>query len=150
MVTEVRLSLPNGLGKTVKVLAFSAQGRQKVSLLDAGADYAGGDEIVEQIREGWIDFDKTVATPDMMGSVGKIGKGSGSRGTSASYMVAHCPYKVCAVPALPEIPIQLWRNRRFLADSDRFSCIAIPGFGVIGTAHQAIVNLIDNLDGVSR
>jgi large subunit ribosomal protein L1 len=71
--------LPNGLGKTVKVLVF-AKGEKVKEALDAGADYAGGDEIVEQIREGWIDFDKTVATPDMMGSVGKIGKVLGPRG----------------------------------------------------------------------
>ena len=71
--------LPNGLGKTVKVLVF-AKGEKVKEALDAGADYAGGDEIVEQIREGWLEFDKTVATPDMMGSVGKIGKVLGPRG----------------------------------------------------------------------
>ena len=71
--------LPNGLGKTVRVLVF-AKGEKVKEALDAGADYAGADEIVEQIREGWLDFDKTVATPDMMGSVGKIGKVLGPRG----------------------------------------------------------------------
>jgi large subunit ribosomal protein L1 len=71
--------LPNGLGKTVRVLVF-AKGEKVKEALDAGADYAGGDEIVEQIREGWLEFDKTVATPDMMGSVGKIGKVLGPRG----------------------------------------------------------------------
>ena len=71
--------LPNGLGKTVRVLVF-AKGEKVKEALDAGADYAGGDEIIEQIREGWLEFDKTVATPDMMGSVGKIGKVLGPRG----------------------------------------------------------------------
>lgn len=71
--------LPNGLGKTVRVLAF-AKGEKEKEALDAGADYAGGEELVEKIREGWLDFDKTVATPDMMGSVGKIGKILGPRG----------------------------------------------------------------------
>lgn len=71
--------LPNGLGKTVRVLVF-AKGEKVREALDAGADYAGGDEIVDQIREGWLDFDKTVATPDMMGTVGKIGKVLGPRG----------------------------------------------------------------------
>src|SRR5271157_2097415 len=71
--------LPNGLGKTVRVLVF-AKGEKVKEALDAGADYAGGDEIVEQIREGWLEFDKTVATPDMMGAVGKIGKVLGPRG----------------------------------------------------------------------
>ncbi len=71
--------LPNGLGKTVRVLVF-AKGEKVKEALDAGADYAGGDELVDQIKEGWLEFDKTVATPDMMGSVGKIGKVLGPRG----------------------------------------------------------------------
>ncbi len=71
--------LPNGLGKTVRVLVF-AKGEKVKEALDAGADYAGGDELIEQIREGWLEFDKTVATPDMMGAVGKIGKVLGPRG----------------------------------------------------------------------
>ena len=71
--------LPNGLGKTVRVLAF-AKGEKVKEALDAGADHAGGDELIDKIKEGWLDFDKTVATPDMMGSVGKIGKVLGPRG----------------------------------------------------------------------
>jgi large subunit ribosomal protein L1 len=71
--------LPNGLGKTVKVLVF-AKGEKVKEALDAGADFAGGDELIEKIRDGWLEFDKTVATPDMMGSVGKIGKVLGPRG----------------------------------------------------------------------
>ena len=71
--------LPNGLGKTVRVLVF-AKGEKVKEALDAGADYAGGDELVEKIKEGWLEFDKTVATPDMMGTVGKIGKVLGPRG----------------------------------------------------------------------
>ncbi len=71
--------LPNGLGKTVRVLVF-AKGEKVKEALDAGADYAGGDELVDKIREGWLEFDKTVATPDMMGTVGKIGKVLGPRG----------------------------------------------------------------------
>jgi large subunit ribosomal protein L1 len=71
--------LPNGLGKTVRVMVF-AKGEKVKEALDSGADYAGGDEMIEKIREGWTDFDKAVATPDMMGSVGKIGKVLGPRG----------------------------------------------------------------------
>jgi large subunit ribosomal protein L1 len=71
--------LPNGLGKTVRVLVF-AKGEKVKEALDAGADHAGGDEIVDRIKEGWLEFDKTVATPDMMGTVGKIGKVLGPRG----------------------------------------------------------------------
>ena len=64
--------LPNGLGKTVRVLVF-AKGEKVKEALEAGADHAGGDEMIEKISEGWLEFDKAVATPDMMGSVGKIG-----------------------------------------------------------------------------
>jgi large subunit ribosomal protein L1 len=71
--------LPNGLGKEVRVLVF-AKGEKVKEALDAGADYAGGDELVDKIKEGWLEFDKTVATPDMMGTVGKIGKVLGPRG----------------------------------------------------------------------
>ena len=71
--------LPNGTGKLVRVLAF-AKGEKEKEALEAGADYAGADEIITKIQGGWLDFDKTVATPDMMGAVGKIGKILGPRG----------------------------------------------------------------------
>lgn len=71
--------LPNGLGKSVRVLAF-AKGEKEKEALDAGADFAGGDDIIEKIKGGWMDFDRVIATPDMMGSVGKIGKILGPRG----------------------------------------------------------------------
>jgi large subunit ribosomal protein L1 len=71
--------LPNGTGKEVKILVF-AKGEKEKEALDAGADFAGSDELVEKIKGGWFGFDKTVATPDMMGTVGKIGKLLGPRG----------------------------------------------------------------------
>ena len=71
--------LPNGTGKSVRVLAF-AKGEKEKEALEAGADHAGGDELITKIKGGWLEFDKTVATPDMMGSVGKIGKILGPRG----------------------------------------------------------------------
>lgn len=71
--------LPNGLGKDVKVLVF-AKGEKEKEAEEAGADYIGNDELVEKIKGGWLDFDKTVAAPDMMNVVGKIGKILGPRG----------------------------------------------------------------------
>ena len=71
--------LPNGLGKEVKVLVF-AKGEKEKEALDAGADFAGSDELVEKIKDGWFGFDKAVATPDIMGTVGKIGRMLGPRG----------------------------------------------------------------------
>lgn len=71
--------LPNGLGKEVKVLVF-AKGEKEKEALDAGADFVGNDDMVEKIKGGWFGFDKAVATPDVMGSVGKIGRLLGPRG----------------------------------------------------------------------
>jgi large subunit ribosomal protein L1 len=70
--------LPHGIGKEVRVLVF-AKGEKESEALAAGADYAGSDEMVKKIQEGWLDFDKTIATPDMMGEVGKIGRILGPR-----------------------------------------------------------------------
>ena len=71
--------LPNGTGKTTRVLVF-AKGEKEKEALEAGADFVGADEVVEKIKGGWMDFDKAVATPDLMGTVGKIGKILGPRG----------------------------------------------------------------------
>jgi large subunit ribosomal protein L1 len=71
--------LPHGLGKTKKVLAIAGAEKQK-DALEAGADFVGGEEIVDKIQGGWMDFDAVVATPDMMRAVGKLGKVLGPRG----------------------------------------------------------------------
>lgn len=72
------VSLPHGTGKVTRVLVF-AKGPKATEALEAGADFVGGDDLVEKIKEGWLEFDKTVATPDMMGVVGKIGRVLGPR-----------------------------------------------------------------------
>jgi large subunit ribosomal protein L1 len=71
--------LPNGLGKEVKVLVF-AKGEKETEAKEAGAEFVGNEDLVEKIKEGWFGFDKAIATPDMMGTVGKIGRLLGPRG----------------------------------------------------------------------
>ena len=71
--------LPKGTGKKFRVLVF-ARGEKEKEALEAGAEVVGGDDLVAKIQDGWTDFDRVVATPDMMGQVGKLGKVLGPRG----------------------------------------------------------------------
>jgi large subunit ribosomal protein L1 len=71
--------LPHGTGRTQRVLVF-AQGEKVREAEDAGADYVGGEELAKKIQEGWLDFDVAIAAPDMMGTVGRLGKVLGPRG----------------------------------------------------------------------
>lgn len=73
------ISLPHGLGKEVKVVVF-AKGPKELEAKNAGADFVGADDLVAKIQEGWLDFDKCIATPDMMATVSKVAKILGPRG----------------------------------------------------------------------
>ncbi|MDY0301132.1 MAG: 50S ribosomal protein L1 [Trichlorobacter sp.] len=85
--------LPNGLGKDVRVLVF-AKGEKEKEARDAGADYVGAEDLVAKIQEGWFEFDTAIATPDMMGVVGKIGKVLGPRGLMPNPKVGTVTFEV--------------------------------------------------------
>jgi large subunit ribosomal protein L1 len=85
--------LPNGLGKTIRVLVF-AKGEKALEAQEAGADYVGGDDLVEKIKGGWFEFDTAIATPDMMGTVGKIGKLLGPRSLMPNPKVGTVTFEV--------------------------------------------------------
>ncbi len=112
--------LPYGLGKKVRVLVF-AQGEAVKAAETAGADYAGGDELVKKIEDGWLEFDTAIATPEMMGKVGKLGKILGRKGLMPN------PKSGTVVPAedLPRV-IEDSRKGRVEFKLDRTAIIHVP------------------------
>lgn len=89
------LVLPHGTGKTVRVLVF-AKGEKQKEALENGADLAGADELVQKVQEGMLDFDRVIATPDMMGAVGKLGRVLGPRGLMPNPKVGTVTFDVAS------------------------------------------------------
>ena len=130
--------LPHGLGKKVRVLVF-AQGEAERIAQTAGADYVGGDELVKKIEGGWLEFDTAIATPDMMGKVGKLGKILGRRGLMPN------PKSGTVVPAtdLPRVVDDV-RKGRVEFKLDRTAIIHLP----LGKVSFEDDKLMDNLTAV--
>jgi large subunit ribosomal protein L1 len=130
--------LPHGLGKKIRVLVF-AQGEAAKSAESAGADFVGGDDLVQKIEGGWLDFDTAIATTDMMGRVGKLGKVLGKRGLMPN------PKSGTVVPAsdLSRV-IQDARKGRVEFKLDRTAIIHVP----IGKVSFEDNKLMDNLTAI--
>ncbi len=130
--------LPHGLGKKVTVLVF-AQGEAAKSAETAGADFVGADDLVQKIEGGWTEFDVAIATPDMMGRVGKLGRVLGRKGLMPN------PKAGTVVPAgdLPRV-IQDSRKGRVEFKLDRAAIIHVP----IGKVSFEEEKLVENLGAI--
>ena len=127
--------LPNGLGKRSRILVF-AQGEAALAAKEAGADYVGGDELVKKIEDGWLEFDVSIASQDMMGKVGKLGRILGRRG-----LMPNPKSGTVAAPAdLPRV-IGEARKGRVEFRLDRTSIIHVP----IGKVDFEEERLLENL-----
>jgi large subunit ribosomal protein L1 len=129
------ITLPHGTGKKLRILVF-AEGEAEKIAQEAGADYVGGDELLEKIKEGWLDFDVTIATPQMMGKVGRMGKILGPRGLMPSPKAG----TVVAPEDLPRI-IREFRLGRVEFKVDKTANLHVP----IGKASFPTEALLENL-----
>lgn len=128
------VSLPHGTGKTRRVLVF-AKGEKIKEAEDAGADYVGGEELVEKIQGGWFDFEVAVATPDMMSVVGKLGKILGPRGVMPNPKAGTVTFDI-------ERTVTELKAGRIEYRTDRFAIIHVP----IGKVSFEAEKLKENLD----
>jgi len=136
--------LPHGLGKKVRVLVF-AQGEAVRIAETAGADYVGGDELAKKIEDGWLEFDTVMATPDMMGKVGKLGKILGRKGLMPN------PKSGTVVPAadLPRV-IEDARKGRVEFRLDRTAIIHVPLGKVSFESDKLMANLTAVMEAVIK
>jgi len=136
--------LPQGLGKQVRVLVF-AQGEAERVALDAGADYVGSDDLIKRIEDGWVDFDISIATPDMMGKVGRLGRVLGRRGLMPNPRAG----TVANTEDMPRV-IRDARKGRVEFRLDRTAIIHLP-IGKVSFADEALLeNLATIVDAIVK
>lgn len=136
--------LPHGLGKTVRVLVF-AQGEAEKTAREAGADYAGSDELVKKIEDGWLEFDTAMATPDMMSRVGRLGRILGRRGLMPNP-------KSGTVVAASDLPRAITDARKGRVEFrlDRTAIIHVPLGKVSFTEEKLVENLTAVVEAIKR
>jgi len=134
--------LPHGTGKKVKVLVF-AQGEKEKEAREAGADYVGGEELVEKISKGWLDFDKAIATPDMMKMVSKLGKILGPRGLMPSAKVGTVTFDISKA-------VKEMKSGRVEYKVDRAGNVHVPVGKVSFGPDKLLENVAAVLDSIIR
>ena len=134
--------LPAGTGKTVKVLVFT-QGEKVPEAESAGADYVGLDDLIKQIEGDWLDFDVAIATPDVMGKVGRLGKRLGPRGLMPSPKAGTISFDVART-------IREVKAGRVEFKVDKTALLHIPA-GKLSFSNDALLsNIVSVVDAVSR
>ena len=136
--------LPHGVGKTIRTVVF-AQGEAVTAAEEAGADYAGGDDLIKKIEDGWLEFDVSIATPDMMGRIGKLGRILGRRGLMPNPRTG-------TVVQPQDIPraIDEAKKGRVEYRLDRTSLIHVPIGKVSFEDDQLMDNLTSVMDNIVR
>ena len=134
--------LPAGTGKQVRVLAF-AQGEKAKEAEDAGADFVGAQDMVAKIEGGWLDFDVAVATPDMMGTVGKLGKILGRRGLMPNPKAGTISFEIAKV-------VKEVKAGRVEFRVDKTAVIHVPIGKLSFTDEQILTNMGSLIDAVVR
>ncbi len=138
------VTLPHGTGKEVRILVF-AEGEAEMIAQEAGADYVGGDELLEKIEEGWLDFDATVAIPQMMGKVSKLGRILGPRGLMPSPKTG----TVVSVEDVPRVIGEL-RAGRVEFKLDKTANLHVPIGKVNFKSEELLENFASLVDAVQR
>ena len=136
--------LPSGLGKQVRVLVFG-QGEAVRIAQSAGADFAGGDELIKQIEDGWLEFDTALATPEMMSKVGKLGKILGRKGLMPNPKAG----TVVNADGLPRV-IEDARKGRVEFKLDRTAIIHVPLGKVSFEADMLLANLTAIMEAIVK
>jgi large subunit ribosomal protein L1 len=134
--------LPHGTGKTSRVIVF-AQGEKAQEALRAGADEVGGDDLVKRIDDGWFEFDVAIATPDMMGTVGRLGKKLGPRGLMPNPKSGTVTFDI--ERAVSEI-----KTGRIEFKVDRAGIVHVPVGRASFTPEQLAANVATLVDAVNR